>query len=57
MLNNKLKQYFLLGSRGDIELSLALEEMLKDKEWDVVYAFSEQFRELVKNDKFYGLFR
>lgn len=46
--------FFSLGSRGDIEPFLALGEILKEKKWEVVYAFPEQFRELVGNDKFYG---
>jgi len=43
-----------LGSRGDIEPFLALGEMLKEKKWEVIYVFPEQFRELVGNDNFYG---
>lgn len=45
---------FSLGSRGDVEPFLALGEILKEKKWDVVYVFPEQFRELVGNNNFYG---
>ena len=45
---------FSLGSRGDIEPFLALGEILKEKKWEVVYVFPEQFRELIGNDTFYG---
>lgn len=46
--------FFSLGSRGDIEPFLALGEILKEKKWEVVYVFPEQFRELIGNDTFYG---
>ncbi|MEN8187869.1 MAG: glycosyltransferase [Bacteroidota bacterium] len=46
--------FFSLGSRGDIEPFLALGEILKERKWEVVYVFPEQFRDLVGNDKFYG---
>ena len=46
---------FSIGSRGDIEPLLALGEILKSKNWNVIYVFPEQFRELVgKGNTFYG---
>lgn len=47
---------FSLGSRGDIEPFFALGEILEGQEWDVVYVFPEQFREMVEetNSSFYG---
>ncbi|MCF6222137.1 MAG: glycosyltransferase [Flavobacteriaceae bacterium] len=45
---------FSLGSRGDIEPFLALGEILKEKKWEIVYVFPEQFRDLVGNDDFYS---
>ncbi|CAM1347402.1 glycosyltransferase [Tenacibaculum crassostreae] len=47
---------FGLGSRGDIEPLFSIGEVLKEKKYDVVYVFPEQFREMVEltNSKFYG---
>jgi len=39
---------FSLGSRGDIEPLFALGEILRSKDWEVVYVFPEQFREVVE---------
>ncbi|NOU58944.1 glycosyltransferase [Marinifilum caeruleilacunae] len=46
---------FSLGSRGDIEPLFALGEILRSKNWEVIYVFPEQFRELVEgeNTSFY----
>jgi len=47
---------FALGSRGDIEPLFSLGESLRKKNWEVIYVFPEQFREMVEleNAKFYG---
>jgi sterol 3beta-glucosyltransferase len=46
---------FSLGSRGDIEPFLAIGTILKEHDWEIVYVFPEQFKELVGEDnKFYG---
>lgn len=36
---------FSIGTRGDIEPFLAIAQLLKDKNWDVICVFPEQFRE------------
>ncbi|WP_020528873.1 glycosyltransferase [Flexithrix dorotheae] len=48
--------FFALGSRGDIEPLFSLGESLKKNDWEVIYVFPEQFKEMVKEsgDKFYG---
>src|SRR5690606_37342929 len=38
---------FSLGTRGDMEPLLAIEELLKEKDWEVMCVFPEQFRETV----------
>ncbi len=40
---------FSIGTRGDIEPFLAIAELLKKKDWDIVCVFPEQFRETVEN--------
>ena len=47
---------FSLGSRGDIEPFLALGEILRDKNWEIICVFPEQFREMVEKEgySFYG---
>ncbi len=40
---------FSIGTRGDIEPFLAIAQLLKSKNWDVVCVFPEQFRETVEN--------
>ena len=39
---------FSLGTRGDIEPFLAIAQLLKGKNWDVICVFPEQFRETVE---------
>ncbi|MCX2679015.1 glycosyltransferase [Galbibacter sp. EGI 63066] len=39
---------FSIGTRGDIEPFLAMAQLLKGKNWDVVCVFPEQFREIVE---------
>lgn len=39
---------FSIGTRGDMEPFLAIAELLKDKGWDVMCVFPEQFRETVE---------
>ena len=39
---------FSLGTRGDIEPFLAIAQLLKEKNWDVICVFPEQFRETVE---------
>ncbi len=39
---------FSIGTRGDIEPFLAIAELLKEKNWDVICVFPEQFRETVE---------
>jgi sterol 3beta-glucosyltransferase len=45
-----------MGTRGDIEPFLAVAEILKEKDWEVVCVFPEQFREDVEamDFRFYG---
>ncbi|MCW5516943.1 glycosyltransferase [Muriicola sp. Z0-33] len=47
---------FALGSRGDIEPLFSLGESLKKKNWEIIYAFPEQFRQMIEmeDSKFYG---
>lgn len=40
---------FSIGTRGDIEPFLAIAQLLKEKSWDVICVFPEQFREPVEN--------
>ena len=48
-----------MGTRGDIEPFLAVAEILKEKDWEVVCVFPEQFREDVEamGFRFYGFNR
>jgi len=39
---------FSMGTRGDVEPFLAVAEILKERDWDVVCVFPEQFREVVE---------
>src|SRR5690606_21675712 len=39
---------FSLGTRGDMEPFLAIGELLKEKGWDILCVFPEQFRETVE---------
>src|SRR5690606_32465495 len=39
---------FSLGTRGDMEPFLAIAELLKEKDWEVMCVFPEQFRETVE---------
>lgn len=39
---------FSIGTRGDIEPFLAIAQLLKDKNWEVICVFPEQFRETVE---------
>ncbi len=39
---------FSIGTRGDMEPFLAIAELLKEKGWDVLCVFPEQFRETVE---------
>jgi sterol 3beta-glucosyltransferase len=39
---------FSIGTRGDIEPFLAVAELLKDRDWDVICVFPEQFRKPVE---------
>lgn len=39
---------FSIGTRGDIEPFLAIAQLLKEKDWDVICVFPEQFREIVE---------
>src|SRR5690606_5594239 len=39
--------FFSLGTRGDMEPFLAIAELLKEKNWEVMCVFPEQFRETV----------
>lgn len=39
---------FSIGTRGDIEPFLAIAQLLKEKNWDVICVFPEQFRETVE---------
>ncbi|MCW9705870.1 glycosyltransferase [Fodinibius salsisoli] len=50
---------FSIGTRGDIEPFLAIAELLKDRDWDVVCVFPEQFRATVESMglPFYGFSR
>jgi len=50
---------FSIGTRGDIEPFLAIAEVLKDRDWDVICVFPEQFRETVESMglPFYGFSR
>lgn len=45
-----------IGSRGDVEPFLAIAQILRSKDWEVVCVFPEQFREDVNQEgfKFYG---
>ncbi|MCC1485649.1 glycosyltransferase [Winogradskyella immobilis] len=40
---------FSIGTRGDIEPFLAISQLLKEKGWDVICVFPEQFREIVED--------
>lgn len=40
---------FSIGTRGDIEPFLAIAQLLKSKNWEVICVFPEQFRETVEN--------
>ncbi len=42
---------FSIGTRGDIEPFLAIAQLLKEKNWDVICVFPEQFRETVEQMK------
>lgn len=44
---------FSIGTRGDIEPFLAIAQILKDKNWDVICVFPEQFRETVEGMGFH----
>ncbi len=39
---------FSIGTRGDIEPFLAIAQLLKEKDWDLICVFPEQFREAVE---------
>jgi sterol 3beta-glucosyltransferase len=39
---------FSIGTRGDIEPFLASAQLLKEKDWEIVSVFPEQFRETVE---------
>lgn len=39
---------FSIGTRGDIEPFLAIAQLLKEKDWDLICVFPEQFRETVE---------
>lgn len=39
---------FSIGTRGDIEPFLAIAQVLKDRKWDVLCVFPEQFRDTVE---------
>lgn len=39
---------FSIGTRGDIEPFLAIAQLLKEKNWDLICVFPEQFRETVE---------
>jgi len=39
---------FSIGTRGDIEPFLAIAQVLKERDWDVICVFPEQFREPVE---------
>ncbi|PCH75557.1 MAG: UDP-glucose--sterol glucosyltransferase [Flavobacteriaceae bacterium] len=39
---------FSIGTRGDIEPFLAIAQLLKEKHWEVICVFPEQFRETVE---------
>lgn len=39
---------FSIGTRGDIEPFLAIAQLLKEKDWEVICVFPEQFRETVE---------
>ena len=41
-----------IGTRGDVEPFLAIAQILKDHNWEVLCAFPEQFRELVEEAGF-----
>lgn len=40
---------FSIGTRGDIEPFLAIAQILKEKNWDIICVFPEQFRETVES--------
>ena len=40
---------FSIGTRGDIEPFLAIAQLLKEKDWEVICVFPEQFREMVED--------
>lgn len=40
---------FSIGTRGDIEPFLAIAQLLKDREWEVICVFPEQFRKIVED--------
>ncbi len=41
---------FALGSRGDVEPFLAIGEILRKRNWEVICVFPEQFREMVEQE-------
>lgn len=40
---------FSIGTRGDIEPFLAIAQILKEKDWDIICVFPEQFRKTVED--------
>ncbi len=46
-----------LGIRGDVEPFLAIAQLLRENDWQVICAFLEQFQDLVKEAgfPFFGL--
>ena len=48
--------FFALGSRGDIEPLFSLGEAFREKNWEIIYVFPEQFRSLIptENTQFHG---
>ncbi len=46
--NNMKAILFSIGERGDIEPFLAIAQLLKEKDWDLICVFPEQFRETVE---------